>query len=52
VEGLPGIWVVKDKMHRRWKRKIDIYMGEDLQAAREWGRRKIKIRFPLPPEKP
>ena len=52
VEGLPGVWVVKDKMHRRWKRKIDIYMGEDLQAAREWGRRKVKIRFPRPPEKP
>ncbi|MTT51718.1 hypothetical protein F1529_04380 [Alcanivorax sp. VBW004] len=52
VEGLPGVWVVKDKMHRRWKRKIDIYMGEDVQAAREWGRRKVKIRFPRPPEKP
>lgn len=52
VEGLPGVWLVKDKMHRRWKRKIDIYMGEDVQAAREWGRRKVKIRFPRPPEKP
>ena len=52
VEGLPGVWVVKDKMHRRWERKIDIYLGEDVQAAREWGRRKVKIRFPRPPEKP
>lgn len=50
IEGLPGVWQVKDKMHRRWKRKIDIYMGEDLQAAREWGRRKIKIRFPRSPK--
>ncbi|WP_287963239.1 hypothetical protein [Alcanivorax sp.] len=50
IEGLPGVWQVKDKMHRRWKRKIDIYMGEDLQAAREWGRRKVKIRFPRPKE--
>ncbi|EKF75846.1 hypothetical protein A11A3_00090 [Alcanivorax hongdengensis A-11-3] len=45
IEGLPGIWLVKDKMHRRWKNKIDIYMGHDRQAAREWGRRRVKIRF-------
>jgi 3D (Asp-Asp-Asp) domain-containing protein len=48
IEGLPGTWVVKDKMHWRWKKKIDIYMGEDLQAARNWGRRKVKITFPEP----
>ena len=45
IEGLPGTWVVKDKMHWRWKKKIDIYMGEDVQAARNWGRRKVKITF-------
>ena len=48
IEGLPGTWVVKDKMHWRWKKKIDIYMGEDLQAARNWGRRKVKISFQAP----
>lgn len=48
IEGLPGTWVVKDKMHWRWKKKIDIYMGEDLQAARNWGRRKVTITFPAP----
>lgn len=49
IEGLPGVWLVKDKMHRRWKHKIDIYMGEDLEAAREWGKREVTITF-APPE--
>lgn len=48
IEGLPGTWEVKDKMHRRWKKKIDIYMGEDIEAAREWGRRKVVIRYTVP----
>ncbi|MCG8392248.1 MAG: 3D domain-containing protein [Pseudomonadales bacterium] len=50
IEGLDGVWYVKDKMHRRWKKKIDIYMGEDLQAARNWGRKKVTITFPAPGE--
>ena len=37
IEGLEGIWIVRDKMHRRWQRKIDIFMGEDIEAARAWG---------------
>jgi 3D (Asp-Asp-Asp) domain-containing protein len=45
IEGLPGRWVVRDKMARRWKRTIDVYMGEDVQAARRWGRRKVRIHW-------
>lgn len=45
IEGLPHHYVVRDKMAKRWKRKIDIYMGEDVQAARRWGRRKVTIRW-------
>ncbi len=45
IDGLPGKWKVLDKMNRRWTRKIDIYMGEDVKAARSWGRRKVTIRF-------
>lgn len=45
IEGLPGRYRVLDKMHRRWTRKIDIYMGEDVAAAREWGLRKVRIRW-------
>ena len=45
IEGFDGVFLVKDKMHYRWKNKIDIYMDEDVQKAREWGRRKVKIYF-------
>jgi len=43
IEGLPGEYVVLDKMAKRWKMKIDIYMGIDVEAARAWGRRRVKI---------
>src|SRR5690606_22973291 len=45
IEGLDGIWYVRDKMHRRWRNKIDIYMGEDRQAALDWGRRRVIIHW-------
>lgn len=45
IEGLPGRWRVLDKMNRRWTRRIDIYMGLDVAAAREWGRREVTIRW-------
>ncbi len=43
IEGLEGEFVVMDKMNSRYKKKIDIYMGIDVQAAREWGRKKRTI---------
>ncbi len=45
IEGLPGRYVVLDKLHRRFSKRIDIYMGEDVRAAREWGKRKVTIRW-------
>jgi 3D (Asp-Asp-Asp) domain-containing protein len=45
IEGLPGEYVVLDKMAARWTRKIDIYMGADVAAARTWGRRRVTIRW-------
>jgi len=45
IDGLEGVYYVKDKMHHRWKNKIDIYMGEDVKKARKWGRKKIKIHY-------
>lgn len=50
IEGFEGIYVVKDKMHYRWKNKIDIYMGEDVQRAKKWGRKKVNIQYLVPPE--
>lgn len=48
IEGLPGDYVVLDMMPAQWKRHIDIYMGEDVKAARSWGRRKVKIWWTSP----
>ncbi len=43
IEDLPGEYIVRDKMAKRWKRKIDIYMGEDVAAALAWGVREVRI---------
>ena len=43
IEGLPGVYLVLDKMHKRWEKRIDIYMGNDLDAARTWGKRRVEI---------
>jgi 3D (Asp-Asp-Asp) domain-containing protein len=45
IEGFKGIYVVNDKMHSKWRNKIDIYFGTDVKAAQQWGRKKVKIRF-------
>src|SRR5699024_580147 len=45
IDGLEGEYVVRDKMHKRWRRKIDIFMGHDVAAARRWGRRKVIIKW-------
>jgi len=45
IDGLPGRYVVRDKMAKRWKQKIDIYMGNDVAAALRWGRRAVTIRW-------
>ena len=44
IDGL-GEFIVMDKMNKRWRRRIDIYMGNDLDAAREWGKRQVTIRW-------
>ena len=43
IRGLDGEYVVADRMPQRWQRKIDIYMGEDVKAARRWGVREVDI---------
>ncbi|WP_246085348.1 3D domain-containing protein [Paucihalobacter ruber] len=45
INGFDSIYWVKDRMHSRWQNRIDIYMGVDLKAAREWGRRRVKIQY-------
>lgn len=50
IKGLEGIYFVKDRMHARWQNRIDIYMGIDVKAAKEWGRKKVTIEYGLPLE--
>jgi 3D (Asp-Asp-Asp) domain-containing protein len=45
IEGLDGEWRVGDRMHGRWTRKIDIYFGDDAEAAKRWGKQRVRIRW-------
>jgi 3D (Asp-Asp-Asp) domain-containing protein len=45
IDGLPGTFVVMDKMNKRWTRRIDLYMGTNVKAAEEWGKREVTIRW-------
>ena len=45
IEGLPGKYVVRDKMNARWTKKIDIYMGTSRSDAIEWGIKEVTIRW-------
>ena len=45
IDGMPGTYRVMDKLHKRWKRRIDIYMGKDVKAAKAWGKREVTIRW-------
>ncbi|TBN06906.1 hypothetical protein EYD45_01555 [Hyunsoonleella flava] len=48
IEGLEGIYLVKDKMHSRWRNRIDVYMGEDIKRAKKWGRKRVCIDYGIP----
>ena len=38
IEGFEGdTFLVKDKMNHRFRRRIDLYMGKDVQKAKEFG---------------
>ena len=50
IEGLKGEYVVLDRMPAKWKRRIDIYMGNDVKAARSWGKRDVAICWSIPDE--
>lgn len=43
IDGLPGYYRVRDKMNKRYKKRIDIYMGLDRRKALRWGRRSVVI---------
>jgi len=43
IEGLPGRYTVLDKTASTHTNRIDIYMGTDVEAAREWGVKTVTI---------
>ena len=43
IEGKQGTYRVLDKMSARWRDRIDIYMGKDIAAARQWGKQQVRI---------
>ena len=43
ITGLPGYYTVRDKMNKRLKNHIDIYMGLNKRKALRWGRRRIVL---------
>ena len=47
IKGLEGEYTVLDKMNKRWRKKIDIYMGMNKKKAFRWGRRKVEIHWVL-----
>ena len=45
IDGLDGTYTVLDKMNKKWTKKIDIYMGNDVKKAKEWGQKKVTIHW-------
>lgn len=49
IDGLSGKYIVRDKMNKRWKKKIDVYMGLDIKKAKKWGKKTVIIHWPKKP---
>lgn len=43
IGGLRGYYRVRDKMNKRYRKRIDIYMGVNRRKALRWGRRSVVI---------
>jgi len=43
IGGLKGYYLVRDKMNKRYRKRIDIYMGMNKRRALRWGRRSVVI---------
>ena len=48
IEGFDSLFTVKDKMNRRWRKRIDIYMGIDVKKAKKWGKKNVTIQYCVP----
>lgn len=43
IEGLKGEYVVLDRTASKFTKRVDIYMGEDVEKAKEFGAKKLRI---------
>ena len=50
IQGFDSLFIVKDKMNRRWRKRIDIYMGTNVKKAKQWGKKKVEIEFCVKPK--
>jgi 3D (Asp-Asp-Asp) domain-containing protein len=50
IEGFDRLFTVKDKMNKRWRKRIDIYMGIDVKKAKQWGKKEVTIEYCVPLE--
>ncbi|WP_299113333.1 hypothetical protein [uncultured Winogradskyella sp.] len=48
IEGFDSFFTVKDKMNKRWRKRIDIYMGVDVKKAKKWGKKMVSIEYCIP----
>ena len=45
IGGLLGYYTVRDKMNKRYRKRIDIYMGTNRRRALRWGRRSVMLYY-------
>lgn len=48
IEGVEGEWEVGDRTAKRWTKRIDLYLGNDVNAARAFGKRRVWIHWYVP----
>ena len=49
IEGFDSLYIVKDKMNRRYYNRIDIYIDNDIKKAKQWGKKNVVITYCIPP---
>lgn len=45
IDTFPDTFYINDKMHSKWRNRIDIFMEEDIKKAKEWGIKKVQIQY-------
>ncbi len=45
IGGLSGYYTVRDKMNKRYKKRIDIYMGVNRRKALRWGKKSVMLYY-------